>query len=123
MAIRWDDVGWCIEATGSKPGDTISLNSCSGAQRQKWIWIPDGCGQHVIHLKDTELCLDAIDIGVDSKGVPIELRVCGRNVAKWQFDEPFPLVGISPGDNLSYQAQHVMITLLTLVGVGAASLS
>merc|ERR1712217_982564 len=116
QTISWDDMDWCLEASGN----AVRVNRCTGEQVQKWSWIPDGEGSNRIQLKNTNLCMDA-DTKVGPNGAPIALRDCGKDVTAWKFEESIPLPADSAGDSLSYEARHVLITLITLAGLGAAS--
>merc|ERR1712048_593438 len=52
---------------------------------------------------------------------PIELRDCAKAVTAWKFEEMIPLPTDSANDSLSYEARHVLITLMTLAGLGMVS--
>merc|ERR1719401_1408243 len=74
QTISWDDMDWCLEATGDKSEDTIRVNKCTGEHVQKWSWIPDGEGSNRIQLKNTNLCMDGDTKELGPDGSPIVLR-------------------------------------------------
>jgi ferredoxin len=121
QTISWDDMDWCLEATGDKKGDAVRVNQCTGEQVQKWSWLPDGQGSNRIQLENTNLCMDVHAKEVGPNTVPIELRDCGNEVTAWKFEELIPLPTDAANDSLSHEARHVLITLMTLAGLGVVS--
>merc|ERR1711972_133538 len=81
----------------------------------------DGQGSNRIQLQNTNLCMDASAKEFLQDRAPIALRDCAREVTAWKFEEMIPLPPNSADDSLSYEARHVLITLMTLAGLGVAS--
>jgi len=121
QSISWDDMDWCLEAMGDKNGDAVRVNQCTGETVQKWSWIPDGHGSNRIQLQNTNLCMDANAKEFLQNRAPIELRDCAQEVTAWKFEDMIPLPTESANDSLSYEGRHVLITLMTLAGLGIVS--
>jgi hypothetical protein len=116
-SITWDDMGWCVEASGRASGDAVRVNVCNSGAAQKWNWIPDGHGRNKIQLQDSNLCLDAQGGGLNEAS--IELRECA-NTESWKFGESLllPTQAQAPYSGM----RQVLASLLALAGIGVLSL-
>merc|ERR1712151_1016784 len=117
--ITWDDMDWCVEASGRESGDAVYVNKCNGRATQKWNWIPDGHGHNMIQLKDSDQCIVVIG---ESRGSLVELRRCAQQIAAmWNFGEISPLPTHALAQTWLSDMWHEMIAFIAIAGVGLLS--